>query len=73
MRCTEQKKDVMRINRVKPDRGRIDLSDEEVARAWVKRLGRSREEIAAAIEKVGDNAETVKKELGCDGSEKKGG
>jgi hypothetical protein len=63
----------MRINRVKPDRGRIDLSDEEVARAWVKRLGRSREEIAAAIEKVGDNAETVKKELGCDESEQKGG
>jgi hypothetical protein len=56
----------MRINRVKPDRGRIDLSDDEVARAWVKRLGRSKEEIAAAIEKVGDNAETVKKELGCE-------
>jgi len=62
----------MRINRVRPDRRRIDLSDEEVARAWVKRLGRSKEEIAAAIEKVGDNAETVKKELGGNETDLKG-
>lgn len=48
----------------KPDRSRIDLSDDAIARQWVKKLGRSREEIEAAIEKVGDNCETVKKELG---------
>ena len=38
----------MRINTIKPDRSKIDLSDEQIAHAWVKRLGRSKEEIAAA-------------------------
>jgi Protein of unknown function (DUF3606) len=47
----------------KPDRSRIDLSDNEIAKHWVKKLGKSKEEIAAAISKVGDNAETVMKEL----------
>ncbi|MGZ4973660.1 MAG: DUF3606 domain-containing protein [Limisphaerales bacterium] len=47
----------------KPDRSRIDLSDGEIAKQWVKRLGKSKEEIAIAIAKVGDNAETVMKEL----------
>jgi hypothetical protein len=41
------------------------LSDDTVARGWKKKLGKSKEQIAAAIEKVGDNAETVKRELGC--------
>lgn len=53
----------MKISVGKPDRSRIDFTDEAVARLWVKKLGRSQEEIAAAIEKVGDNAESVKKEL----------
>ncbi|HMJ40906.1 MAG TPA: DUF3606 domain-containing protein [Pseudolabrys sp.] len=48
----------------KPDRNRIDLSDDSLARQWAKKLGRSRDEIAAAIAKVGDNCETVRKELG---------
>jgi Protein of unknown function (DUF3606) len=47
----------------KPDRSRIDLSDYEIAKQWVKKLGKSKEEIAAAISKVGDNAKTVMKEL----------
>ena len=55
----------MHVSRAaKPDRNKIDLSDDAVARQWVKQLGRSREDIEAAIEKVGDNCETVKKELG---------
>ena len=53
----------MKIRSLKPDRAKIDLSDEVVARGWVKQLGKSKEEIAAAIEKVGNNAETVKREL----------
>jgi hypothetical protein len=44
---------------------KIDLSDVAVVRHWTKKLGKSKEEIAAAIEKVGDNVETVCKELGC--------
>ena len=50
--------------KVKPDRSRIDLTDETLARQWAKKLGRSRDDIAAAIEKVGDNCESVRKELG---------
>ena len=53
----------MKIRRPKPDRIKIDLADEAVARAWTKKLGKSKEEIAAVIAKVGDNAETVKREL----------
>jgi hypothetical protein len=55
----------MEISPVKPDRHRIDLSNDIVARHWAKKLGKSQEEISAAIEKVGDNPETVCKELGC--------
>ncbi len=42
-------------NRSKPERHRIDLTKDSVARHWVKQLGRSKDEIAAAIDKVGDN------------------
>jgi Protein of unknown function (DUF3606) len=49
----------------KPDRNKIDLSNDEVVRHWAKKLGKSKEEIAAAIKKVGDNCATVRKELGC--------
>jgi hypothetical protein len=48
---------------LKPDRSRIDLSGGGIAKQWVKKLGKSKEEIATAIAKVGDNAETVMKEL----------
>jgi hypothetical protein len=54
----------MPIRPVKPDRSRIDLSDHAVARLWTKKLGHSREAIAAAIDKVGDNCDTVRKQLG---------
>ena len=47
----------------KPERSRIDLSNSEIAKLWVKKLGKSKEEIETAIAKVGDNAETVMKEL----------
>jgi hypothetical protein len=54
----------------KPDRSRIDLSDEGIARQWVKKLGKTKEEIATAIAKVGDNAETVMKELRVERNDK---
>jgi hypothetical protein len=49
----------------KPERNKIDLSDSATAHRWAKKLGKSKEEIAAAVEKVGDNCDTVRKELGC--------
>jgi hypothetical protein len=54
---------VQLVHLPKPDRSRIDLSDDGIAKQWVKKLGKTREEIATAIVKVGDNAETVMKEL----------
>ena len=47
-------------------RNRVDISSKELARYWCKRLKKSKiAEIEAAIAKVGDNAETVMKELGA--------
>ena len=48
------------IHPPKPDRNKIDLSDDVVARHWAKKLGKSKEEIAVAIEEVGDNCESVR-------------
>jgi hypothetical protein len=50
------------IRRAPPDRNKIDLTA-HAARHWVKVLDASREEIAAAVEKVGPNPDTVRKEL----------
>jgi hypothetical protein len=46
-------------------RNRVDISSKELARHWCKRLKKSKAEIEAAVAKVGDNAETVMKELGA--------
>ena len=48
----------------KPERNRIDLSSKDLARHWCKHLGVSQEELESAMAKVGDNVETVAKELG---------
>lgn len=53
----------LKIQPVHPDRSKIDLTDDAVARHWMKTLGASRVEIEAAIEKVGPVLETVRKEL----------
>lgn len=58
----------IKTHQVKLDRNRIDLSDSDVARRWSKHFGKSVEEITAAIAKVGENAQSVQKELGCDPS-----
>jgi uncharacterized protein DUF3606 len=51
----------------KLDRNRVDVSTPALARHWRKRFGKSKEEIDAAIAKVGYNAETVEKELQVNG------
>jgi len=53
----------MKTEPQKPDRLHVRLDDVNVARHWVKHFGKTKEEIAAAIEKVGSNAETLQKEL----------
>lgn len=47
----------------KLDRNRVDVSTPALARYWRKRFGKSKDEIEAAIAKVGGNAETLIKEL----------
>ena len=47
------------------DRNRVDLSSTDLVRHWCKHLKKSKDEIEAAIAKVGDNAQSVMKELGA--------
>jgi Protein of unknown function (DUF3606) len=44
-------------------RNLVDISSKELARYWCKHLKKSKPEIEAAIAKVGNNAETLMKEL----------
>ena len=52
-------------NKQKLDRSHVDAGDEHVVRHLVKISGKSKEEVVAAIDKVGTNIATVKLELGC--------
>jgi hypothetical protein len=47
----------------KSGQNRVNVSMPTLARFWRKRFGKSKEEVEAAIAKVGGNAETVMKEL----------
>ena len=42
---------------------RVNISHDELTRHWRKYFGTSKEKIEAAVAKVGDNPETVLKEL----------
>ena len=50
---------------VKRARNCVDISSKEMARYWCKHFKKSKAEIEVAIAKVGNNAETVIKELGA--------
>jgi hypothetical protein len=52
------------VERARPDRSHVRTSDESVIRYLMKVSKRSREDVLAAIERVGTNINTVKKELG---------
>lgn len=51
------------LSLAKFSRNRVRISSKETARIWRKRFGKPKDEIEAAIAKVGDNPETVMKEL----------
>lgn len=55
---------MLKSNPTKSPRQRVDCSNKTVARHWSKRFKRSRSEVEAAVAKVGDNPETVMKQLG---------
>jgi len=53
-----------KINRGQPDRSRINMEEEYEVKYWIKHLDVSREELQRAVDKVGNSASTVRKELG---------
>jgi hypothetical protein len=46
------------------DRNKIAMDEEHEVRYWIKHLGVTREELQRAVDKVGNSAATVRKELG---------
>ena len=47
-----------------PDRSKIAMGEEHEVKYWTKHLGISKEELQRAVDKVGNSAAAVKKELG---------
>jgi Protein of unknown function (DUF3606) len=45
------------------DRARISMTEEHEVRYWTKELGVTKEQLAAAVKKVGNSAEAVRREL----------
>jgi len=50
--------------RDQPDRSKINMGEDFEVKCWLKALGVSREELKRAVDKVGNSAATVRKELG---------
>ena len=53
--------------REQPDRSKINLHQPHEVKYWTHALGVSKEELQAAIEKVGNSAPAVRKQLGIMG------
>ena len=49
--------------RVMPDRSKIAVESEAEVKYWIKHLGVTREELERAVERVGNSAASVRKEL----------
>jgi len=53
-----------KTNRHRPDRSQINMHEDYEVKYWSKHLGVSREELQRVIDKVGNSAAAVRKELG---------
>ncbi len=51
-------------NRVQPDRSKINMHEDHEVKYWTHALGVSREALQKAVDKVGNSAAAVRKELG---------
>jgi hypothetical protein len=51
------------IKREQPDRSKINVRQPDELKAWTRALDVTREELLAAIDKVGNSAATVRREL----------
>jgi uncharacterized protein DUF3606 len=47
-----------------PDRSKISMGEDHEVRYWTKHLGVTRDDLQAAVDKVGNSAAAVRKELG---------
>lgn len=54
--------------RDQPDRSKINMHEDYEVKYWTKALGVSREELQKAVDKVGNAAAAVRKELGVLGT-----
>jgi hypothetical protein len=53
-----------KLRRAKPDRSLINMHPDYEVRYWTKHLGVTREQLQAAVDKVGNSAAAVRKQLG---------
>ncbi|MCA6097629.1 DUF3606 domain-containing protein [Bradyrhizobium australafricanum] len=51
-------------NRVQPDRSKINMHEPYEVKHWTQALGVSKDELHKAVDKVGNSAAAVRKELG---------
>jgi len=51
-------------NRGAQDRARVNLNEDHEVRNWTQKWGVSKEQLAAAVNKVGVSADAVARELG---------
>ena len=51
-------------DRGEPDRSRISLSEDYEVRYWTERFGVTKEQLAVAVQKVGNSADAVRRALG---------
>ncbi len=51
-------------NRGAQDRARVNVNEDHEVRCWIQRWGVSKEQLAAAVNKVGVAADAVARELG---------
>jgi hypothetical protein len=51
-------------NKGSQDRSRINMNEDFEVKYWTRHLGVSREDLQKAVEKVGNSAAAVRKELG---------
>jgi Protein of unknown function (DUF3606) len=52
------------LKRGQPDRSRINMHEDYEVKYWSKHLGITREELQRLVDKVGNAASAVRKELG---------
>jgi hypothetical protein len=52
-----------KLNRGQPDRSKINMSEDYEVKYWTRELGVTREELERVIEKVGNSAAAVRKQL----------